>query len=147
MSTSTVALPRPRTSSESLITDFAVLERLQPAKARATSAPMASVNLIPTVEEDLRAIARPCDPRTGESLGQRMDRRAASLRHRQLGEEKNHGHRTAPLKKRGDTAKKRQKARAHLAKVDRRIARISLSDQLDEVSHLLCKTRLATGLI
>jgi hypothetical protein len=87
------------------------------------------------VVEPLSIEATPCDPRTRQTLGMRMHEFFASYNSHTGNCIKNRGHRTAPLRKRGDTAKKASKQRAREDRANRRVLHASLQDQFDEVTE------------
>lgn len=79
----------------------------------------------------------PRDPRTRQTLGQHTQEALASLLAHKAGVSKNRGHRTAPMRKRGDFAKRQRIVRANRRKSDLRVARAIFVEQLLEVKYLM----------
>jgi hypothetical protein len=88
------------------------------------------------VVEPLPIQATPCDPRTRQTLGQRMHEFSVSYNSRRENRSKNRWRRTAPPRKRGDSVKQTAIQRAAEARASRRELRASLEEQLDEVADV-----------
>lgn len=99
-----------------------------------------------TIGDFLATVPRPRDPHTRLSLGDRTTASIENSLHRMTGEDKNRGHRQAPMKKRGDTAKKLRKARHRRASALRTTALASLLDQLDELTHSVPAAKICAQL-